>query len=302
MQTLPEANDSPDANAKIKQPRTPPVRTVWGISYIKRKMHERKSKYKDETPTDRAARRTAVATIWMASFTLILALVGGATVWILKNQLREMHEGGVDTSALAKAAGKQADAAKAQSDQAKAQTDKMAESLAKTDALIGATKTISSNTKEALNVSQRAYVTVGRKDGTVTEFAIPGDHSVNTGILIYFQNSGHLPAKFNWGLTGFGTVIVPPIPGFPPVDSPHRFAPMTRTINHKDGSRGESGGVIVGGDSVYSTDLGSLPTDSALQLIRMNRLFMINGAFEYCDALGSYSCRDRKSTRLNSSH
>lgn len=78
--------------------------TVWPIGYVKRKFQERKAKYKDETPQDRATRRTTNATVWMAFFTFVLVLVGIGTYFILKNQLKEMHEGGTDTHDLATAA------------------------------------------------------------------------------------------------------------------------------------------------------------------------------------------------------
>jgi hypothetical protein len=44
----------------------------------------------------------------MAIFTFILAIVSGSTLWVLKNQLREMHDSGVDTRNLAKEATRQA--------------------------------------------------------------------------------------------------------------------------------------------------------------------------------------------------
>jgi hypothetical protein len=52
----------------------------------------------------------------------------------------------------------------------------------------------------SLNVSQRAYVTIGRKDGVVADFVVPKDPKEHAEIVIYFQNNGHLPAKFTWGL------------------------------------------------------------------------------------------------------
>jgi hypothetical protein len=69
---------------------------MWGISYIKRKLHECKTKYEHETAPDKAARRTASATVAIAWFTVILALVGGFT-------LCEVIEGGSDTHNLAEA-------------------------------------------------------------------------------------------------------------------------------------------------------------------------------------------------------
>ena len=59
-----------------------------------------------ESPTDRAARFTATATIWMAIFTLCLVAANGLTIWVLRNQLSEMHSGGIDTHSLADAAQK----------------------------------------------------------------------------------------------------------------------------------------------------------------------------------------------------
>lgn len=73
----------------------------WLIGYVKRKMHERAAKKKEETAADKAARITTTATVWMAIFTCVLALITGGTLIILKNQLTEMREGGVDTHNLA---------------------------------------------------------------------------------------------------------------------------------------------------------------------------------------------------------
>ena len=53
--------------------------------------------------------------------------------------------------------------------------------------------------QDTLQVSQRAYVTIGRKDGVVADFVVPKDPNQNAELLIYFQNSGRLPAKFSWG-------------------------------------------------------------------------------------------------------
>jgi hypothetical protein len=133
------------------------------VGYVKRKRYERATKKKSETPTDRAARRTAAATAWMAGFTFVLAATSGLTIWVLKNQLREMHQSGADTHDLAVAAGKQADAAKVQSEQAKAQTDKMAESLTKTDTLIRESKVQATEATIAANAARRAADTAAKQ-------------------------------------------------------------------------------------------------------------------------------------------
>jgi hypothetical protein len=67
-------------------------RANWGlrfVGYIERKLQKRKAKKKAETPQDRAARRTANATWWIAVFTIILA---AGNLY----QLREMHQTGID--------------------------------------------------------------------------------------------------------------------------------------------------------------------------------------------------------------
>src|SRR5260370_622371 len=77
-------------------------------------MDERAPKKQKEPPMDRAARITAKATVWIAFFTFVSVAVSVFTFLILKSQLREMHDGGIDTHNLAVAAGKQAEAARDQ--------------------------------------------------------------------------------------------------------------------------------------------------------------------------------------------
>lgn len=83
----------------------------------KRRLQERKSKYEHETLTDKAAKRTADATCWIAAFTIVLAIVGALTLY-------EVIEGGTDTHELAVQAKKQADAAKKLADRMKDQADR----------------------------------------------------------------------------------------------------------------------------------------------------------------------------------
>jgi hypothetical protein len=64
------------------------------ISYPKRKFYERKAKKEKESPTDRAARITATATVWIAAFTVVLSVVGLGTLY-------EIYIGGSDTHDLA---------------------------------------------------------------------------------------------------------------------------------------------------------------------------------------------------------
>lgn len=84
------------------------------IRYPKRKVDERAAKKQKETPSDRAARITADATKWIAVFTFVSVAVSFFTFVILKSQLKEMHDGGVDTHTSAEAAKKAADVAAGQ--------------------------------------------------------------------------------------------------------------------------------------------------------------------------------------------
>jgi hypothetical protein len=147
-------------------------------------------------------------------------------------------------------------------------------------------------TRNALQVSQGASISLGRKDGTVAEFILPKDVKDNAGIVIYFQNSGHIPARFGWGLLT-DIAVIPPSPDFSTVKSPHHFSQMTRTRSRKDGSISTGGGsVTIPGDSTYVTDVAELPAIRVRQLSHSNQLFMVWGRLEYCDSLGTYESKD----------
>jgi hypothetical protein len=84
-----------------------PVTQPWWVRFIryaKRKMDERTAKKRYETPTDKAARVTSNATVWIAAFTFVSLVVSSSTFVILRSQLKEMHDGGVDTHTLAQLA------------------------------------------------------------------------------------------------------------------------------------------------------------------------------------------------------
>lgn len=132
----------------------------WLLGYRRRK----------ETPADRAARLTAQATVWLAVFTVCLVLTSVGTVVILRNQLREMHEGGIDTHNLATAAGEQAKAMQILSDRMKLQADQTqilaeeakAQAAAAQEAADAAKKT-AETAKETLH-SERADLRIEHPD------------------------------------------------------------------------------------------------------------------------------------------
>jgi hypothetical protein len=50
--------------------------------------------------------------------------------------------------------------------------------------------------QKTFEVGQQASITLGRKDGVVAEFRNSHSPKIQDGLVIYFQNSGHMQAKF----------------------------------------------------------------------------------------------------------
>lgn len=100
-----------------------PTRWFRFVARIKRYRDKRRAKKKQESASDRAARRTAIATVWIAIFTAATIGVGISQFFILRGQLTamngqlaEMHSSGVDTHNLVAATQHLADHAKDQAD------------------------------------------------------------------------------------------------------------------------------------------------------------------------------------------
>ncbi len=156
------------------------------------------------------------------------------------------------------------------------------------DSQLGAMHDANKLTQQSLNISQRAYVTVGRKDGTVADFIIPKDPAMNVELVVYFQNSGHIPAKLAWGTTPMNFVL-----GnikSTGINYIHPFKGMLRTKGTKTESRGESGeSTIIAGDSVFAAEFGEIPQDRFAQFYASKATLLMMGNFEYCDSLGDLS-------------
>jgi hypothetical protein len=75
--------------------------------------------------------------------------------------------------------------------------------------------------------------------------------------------------------------------------APVPFTPMSRTRNRKSGDICEdlSTDGVIGGDSIREVTVGYLPPMYAKQLLDANAVFTMDGAYEYCDDLGTYSCK-----------
>ena len=181
-------NPSAGGNKEAGAPERKSRQTPWTrlIRYVKRELHKhraaREKKKAQETPADRAARRTANATYVIAVFTIVLAV---STTWTLV----EIHRGGVDTHALAIAAGNQAkwtqslagaagtqsgwmqqfaahmkdvaDRTKEQADRTKDLADEAKAQASAAKIAADAAKSAADTAKDALHVSERAYLTLG---------------------------------------------------------------------------------------------------------------------------------------------
>ncbi len=152
--------------------------TIWPISQIKSKLHERRAKYEAQKPEEKAAWRTANATVWIAFFTVVLTIVGGITLY-------EVIEGGNDTHDLAVAAKKQADNTH---DLAVAATKQ----AGSTHDLAVAAQKQADVAKNALEKVQRAFLNIGTIDSLQGRIE---DRVIDWRFIFGWQNDGTTPTR-----------------------------------------------------------------------------------------------------------
>jgi hypothetical protein len=132
--------------------------------------------------------------------------------------------------------------------------------------------------RSRLQVPQRVYITIGKNDGVVSDFIIPSVPNQGAELVMYFQNSGHIPATFARGrMVAFAGAGSKKKSG---ITSTHPFIGLApRTRNKKNGSIGRRGRDFhYCGDSVFGFTLG----DPGL---------LITGMYEYCDELATHFVR-----------
>jgi hypothetical protein len=136
-----------DTGSKTRRPMKRANKTGWAgmVAKIERDFAEHKAS-KEESAADRAARRTADATVGIQRLTWVLAAVAALT-------LCELIEGGADTKALVEASKKQARAAEQFADTAGLINQNVNDAVGKLDAQAKATEA-------AMKSQERAYVTV----------------------------------------------------------------------------------------------------------------------------------------------
>lgn len=181
-------------------PGKKPPRKLWRrfLHYEMRRSHQRKAerekKRAEEKPEERAARKTAEATVWIAIFTIVLALVGIFT-------LVEVIKGGGDTHELAVQAKRQADQMKDVSDAAdrikQAAQDMVVQDQKLADNSKNALDASNRQSREALNASiassrldQRPYIVTDAP--AFNQTSIVGNHEITANIT--FRNIGKTPA------------------------------------------------------------------------------------------------------------
>ena len=122
--------------------------------------------------------------------------------------------------------------------------------------------------------SERPYVSMGRRDGTVGNFIVPTDPGAKAGIMLYFHNSGHLPAlRFNVSIKPLHMVRVQNIAS----------GGITLIAGKKD----------IGGDSDAAAMFEQkVDRQVAISAEKGTSRYRLEGFFEYCDDFGEYTCRD----------
>lgn len=245
-----------------------------------------------------------------ASFIVVFA-----TGLFIGLQWYEMRAGGEDTHTLAEAAKKQAEKSETISDsigkavvaldtsnqQAKQALDKTIEANRKAlAATLAQSKKALEASINAAQSEQRAYVTIGKPDGTVADIIWPKEETGNAGLMVYFQNNGRLPAKFNWGSDSSYVAIVPYDPkakwegwtgGTYDIQAFRPFQPMTRMKSKDRKNIQWSGTVDIAGGGSYQGVLWEMPKERMTQLLNLDRMVMANGKFEYCDGFGNRVCK-----------
>jgi hypothetical protein len=153
----------------------------WGIrliNYVKRKLEQRKAKKQYEQPADRAARRTAWATIWIAGFTLVLAVVSylqwqelkgsdkqtDRLLCLYQQQLAQLTKQAGDTHDLAVAAKTQA----AQTINLATETHNLAVNASNQVAIIQGQLDLA---RQQLRVEHRSWITIQHNGNLLDDFS-----------------------------------------------------------------------------------------------------------------------------------
>jgi len=149
--------------------------------------------------------------------------------------------------------------------------------------------------QQSFEATQRPIVSIGRKDGTLAEFAVPSPKATdqNVGLKIYVQNGGPAPALTpNLGLL-LPTLLLSgsPKPTYMP-PSKNEFHPLLRSTDGKGNYSFTGGGSIAPGSEYVFFFPDQVTQEQYDAMIKGEALVQIEGRCEYCDSFGRYTCRD----------
>jgi|SRR5580704_1604664 hypothetical protein len=142
--------------------------------------------------------------------------------------------------------------------------------------------------KDSLEISQRPYITIGRKDGILAEIIDAKGKDEWANLVIHFQNSGHLPAKVCILVDGSAWPLMP-----------YNFQNGTTMIRQKGkDSNGltqvtESSCPTIGGESVSDFVIEKRFNQKVWDQLRndKNSDIRITAYIQYCDPFGRYMCK-----------
>jgi len=130
----------------------------------------------------------------------------------------------------------------------------------------------------SFQASQRPYVGIGRKDGTMGNL-VELEEGKKVTVVLYFHNGGRLPA-LNFNVQLFAA------------KGPTLEQHMTRLAYRGRPAVQMAGGNIIPGDSDRKAIFENWIDNTDFELAKKGKKTIpINGMFEYCDEFGDYFCR-----------
>jgi hypothetical protein len=131
--------------------------------------------------------------------------------------------------------------------------------------------------EHSFRASQRPYVGIGRKDGTMGEF-VESTGQKKASVVLFFHNGGSLPAQ-NFNVQLFNA----------------EGSTIERHMARLKADNGTimqiAGGNTISGDSDRKALFEDWIPQSDIELAKCGKkLIQIAGFFEYCDEFGAYTC------------
>ncbi len=150
------------------------------------------------------------------------------------------------------------------------------------------------DSREAFRTSQRPYVNLGRKDGTIADFAFDKEHPDKpAGLKVYLQNGGQ-SAALNPRVSIFMALILNGV-GTSSEANPYQPHPESFDYIYRYKSKGGVGGAYsmdsIPPQAEYVHYVPNLFSSEQLQSFRDGRRApVLRGMLQYCDEFGNYTC------------